>query len=133
MGGSVIQTTVDLAQSELDERIFVLGEVVTNLEMECVRWSRKGVLVVSDTSFHSPRRQRRYPNLRPTLTIRGDSIHLPIPMDVIDELDDRAAAIQNLPNCPVTLITYDTGQSSRGLAAGLKVVKLVQAPEGAEP
>ncbi|MFJ5886898.1 PIN domain-containing protein [Streptomyces californicus] len=49
-----------------------------------------------------------------------------------DEIVDRAAAAQALAGSPVTLITYDTGQSMRGRAAGLKVCKLRQDP-GEDP
>ncbi|WP_307513437.1 PIN domain-containing protein [Streptomyces sp. W4I9-2] len=41
-----------------------------------------------------------------------------------DEIIDRAVAIQPLAGRPVHLLTYDTGQSMRGRAAGLRVVKL---------
>lgn len=46
-----------------------------------------------------------------------------------DEIIDRALAVEPLAARPVTLITYDTGQATRGRAAGLKVVKLDQEPE----
>ncbi|MEU5824874.1 PIN domain-containing protein [Streptomyces sp. NPDC047803] len=49
-----------------------------------------------------------------------------------DEIVDRAAAAQALAGSPVTLVTYDTGQSMRGRAAGLKVCKLRQDP-GEDP
>jgi hypothetical protein len=41
-----------------------------------------------------------------------------------DEIIDRALAVQGLADRPVTMITYDTGQSTRARAAGLTVVKL---------
>jgi hypothetical protein len=41
-----------------------------------------------------------------------------------DEIIDRALAVQPLVDRPVTLITYDTGQSTRARKAGLQVVKL---------
>src|SRR6185437_17047943 len=43
-----------------------------------------------------------------------------------DEIIDRAVAIQPLANRDVTLITYDTGQSTRARKAGLKAVKLTK-------
>lgn len=49
-----------------------------------------------------------------------------------DEIVDRAAAAQALAGSPVTLITYDTGQSMRGRVAGLRVCKLRQDP-GEDP
>ncbi|MEU9685353.1 PIN domain-containing protein [Amycolatopsis japonica] len=46
-----------------------------------------------------------------------------------DEIVDRAAAVQPLVRRQVVLLTYDTGQSSRGRKAGLKVVKLSRVVE----
>lgn len=43
-----------------------------------------------------------------------------------DELVDRILAIQPLTGRPVTLLTYDTGQSTRARAVGLQAVKLRQ-------
>lgn len=43
-----------------------------------------------------------------------------------DEIIDRALAIEALAGGTVTLLTYDTGQSTRARSAGLKVVKLSQ-------
>ena len=41
-----------------------------------------------------------------------------------DEIIDRALAIATLADRNVTLLTYDTGQSTRARSAGLPVVKL---------
>jgi hypothetical protein len=41
-----------------------------------------------------------------------------------DEIIDRALAIATLADRNVTLLTYDTGQSTRARSAGLLVVKL---------
>lgn len=43
-----------------------------------------------------------------------------------DELVDRAVAIQALAGDQVTVLTYDTGQSTRARAAGLKAKKLAK-------
>ena len=43
-----------------------------------------------------------------------------------DEIIDRALAIEPLADRNVTLLTYDTGQSTRARSAGLQVVKLSQ-------
>lgn len=43
-----------------------------------------------------------------------------------DEIVDRAVALQTLAGEPVTLFTFDTGQSMRARAAGLTVRKLAQ-------
>lgn len=50
-----------------------------------------------------------------------------------DEIVDRAVAIQTLAGRDVTLITFDTGHSTRGRAAGLKVKKLDQPRSAEEP
>jgi hypothetical protein len=49
-----------------------------------------------------------------------------------DEIIDRALAAQVLAGRDLTVITYDTGQSMRARAAGLKAVKL-DVERGAEP
>jgi hypothetical protein len=43
-----------------------------------------------------------------------------------DEIIDRALAIEPLADRKVTLLTYDTGQSTQARSAGLQVVKLSQ-------
>jgi predicted ribonuclease YlaK len=43
-----------------------------------------------------------------------------------DEIIDRALAVQGLAGRPVTMITYDTGQTMRARAAGLDVLKMSQ-------
>jgi hypothetical protein len=57
--------------------------------------------------------------------------HVRLPIND-DELIDRTLAIQDLAGRPVTLVTYDTGQSTRARAAGLFVIKLTK-PIGDEP
>jgi len=49
-----------------------------------------------------------------------------------DEIVDRALAAQALAGIPVTLVTFDTGQSTRARHAGLRVIKLSK-PLGEEP
>jgi len=51
--------------------------------------------------------------------------HVRLPIND-DEIIDRVLAIQPLAGRDVTLLTYDTGQSTRALAAGLPVRKLTQ-------
>lgn len=41
-----------------------------------------------------------------------------------DEIVSRILAIEPLAGRPVTLVTYDTGQATRGRTAGLQVSKL---------
>jgi hypothetical protein len=55
----------------------------------------------------------------------------PLPIND-DEFIDRVLAIQALAGRRVTLLTYDTGQSTRARAAGLRARKLTQ-PEKGEP
>ena len=57
--------------------------------------------------------------------------HVRLPIND-DEIIDRALAIQPLAARKITLLTYDTGQSTRARAAGLSVVKLSK-PIGEEP
>lgn len=57
-------------------------------------------------------------------------VRLPIPDD---EIIDRAVAIQPLAARDVRLLTCDTGQHTRGRAAGLKVTKVPAKDPGSEP
>jgi hypothetical protein len=50
-----------------------------------------------------------------------------------DEIIDRAVAIQSLAAREVRLLTCDTGQHTRGRAAGLKVTKVPAKDPGPEP
>ncbi len=43
-----------------------------------------------------------------------------------DEIIDRALAVEPLADRKVTLLTYDTSQSTRARNAGLRIVKLSQ-------
>ncbi len=54
--------------------------------------------------------------------------HVRLPIND-DEIVDRAATIQPLVGRNVTLLTYDSGQATRGRRAGLKVIKLTQPQE----
>jgi hypothetical protein len=58
--------------------------------------------------------------------------HVRLPIND-DEIIDRALAIEPLAGRPVTLLTYDTGQSTRARAAGLRVHKLAQPTEDELP
>jgi len=51
--------------------------------------------------------------------------HVRLPIND-DEIIDRCLAVEPLADRKVTLLTYDTGQSTRARTAGLKVVKLSQ-------
>ena len=50
-----------------------------------------------------------------------------------DEIIDRAVSIQLLAGQPVRLLTCDTGQHTRGCAAGLEVTKVPTKDPGPEP
>lgn len=50
-----------------------------------------------------------------------------------DEIIDRAVAIKALSGCEVRLLTCDTGQHTRGRAAGLMVTKVPAKDPGPEP
>jgi predicted ribonuclease YlaK len=50
-----------------------------------------------------------------------------------DEIIDRIVAIQSLAARPLRLLTCDTGQHTRGRAAGLKVTKVATKDPGPEP
>ncbi|MET7391614.1 PIN domain-containing protein [Streptomyces sp. NPDC005529] len=57
-------------------------------------------------------------------------VRLPVPDD---EIIDRAVAIKALADRNVRLLTCDTGQNTRGCAAGLKVTKVAAKDLGPEP
>jgi hypothetical protein len=61
---------------------------------------------------------------------RPGHVRLPI---ADDEIIDRTVAIQALAGRPVRLLTCDTGQHTRGCAAGLEVTKVATKDPGPEP
>ncbi|MFF3256422.1 PIN domain-containing protein [Actinacidiphila glaucinigra] len=74
-------------------------------------------------------------------TVRGEASleivldppgHVRLPI-ADDEIIDRAVAIQALAGREVRLLTCDTGQHTRGRAAGLKVTKVPAKDAGPEP
>jgi predicted ribonuclease YlaK len=54
--------------------------------------------------------------------------HVRLPIND-DELVDRTVAFQALAAQKITMLTYDTGQSTRARAAGPRAVKIAQPPE----
>jgi hypothetical protein len=50
-----------------------------------------------------------------------------------DEIIDQAHAVNCLSDRPITILTYDTGQSTRARARGLNCRKLPDPPNGEEP
>jgi hypothetical protein len=100
-----------------------------------VRWRARHTLQIIDDVFShgvEPAALRKDDPSAPILELFFDQpghVRLPI---VDDEIIDRAAALQPLAVRPITLITFDTGQSTRARAAGLRVRKLRE-PIGDEP
>ncbi|MFJ2477202.1 PIN domain-containing protein [Streptomyces sp. NPDC087659] len=87
-----------------------------------------GVLRHADTSGE-PATWRGEVNVEIVLDQPGH-VRLPI---ADDEIIDRAVAIQALAAREVRLLTCDTGQHTRGRAAGLKVTKVPAKDPGTEP
>lgn len=87
-----------------------------------------GILRRADLSGE-PARWRGQVSLEIVLDQPGH-VRLPI---TDDEIIDRAVAIQALAGCEVRLLTCDTGQHTRGRAAGLKVTKVPAKDPGPEP
>jgi hypothetical protein len=113
-----------------------------------VRWRAGYTLAVLENRFLDPKqrawlRQRELPKPgeagdgqhEVTLEILFDPTgHTRLPI-TDDEIIDRAVSLEPLAGRPITLVTYDTGQSMRGRAAGLKVMKLTKPldePDGAK-
>jgi hypothetical protein len=110
-----------------------------------VRWRARYTLAVVDRVLQDPFRGRvreedfsvlqsgGIPRGEITIELVFDPAgHVRLPIND-DEIIDRALAIQTLAMRPVTLLTYDTGQSTRARAAGLREVKIPQPAEGPEP
>jgi len=76
-----------LLNMEIEERIRALEETVTELKDEVRRWSRAGVFVMPDTSayINYPKKLENW-DLRTDLQMT-ESIHLLVPIIVVDELD----------------------------------------------
>jgi hypothetical protein len=104
------------------------------------RWRARYSLAVLDRVLQDPRkpgtlRPLQFPQSRGSLTVElvfdaPGHVRLPEPDD---EIVDQAAMIESLAGPNVTLLTYDTGQSTRARAAGLTCHKLSDPPEGDEP
>lgn len=104
------------------------------------RWRALYTLAVLDRLFTDPTDQtwirkqdaEGVPRDEPTIELVFDPPgHLRLPISD-DEIVDRAVAIMPLAAREVAFVTYDTGQSMRARAAGLRVVKLTR-PIGEEP
>lgn len=110
-----------------------------------VRWRAGHTLAVLDRLFRDGQDVARFhqadPEIQRNSGVRCGEVkvevlhdpcgHVRLPIND-DEIVDRAAAIQALVGRDITLLTYDTGQASRGRRAGLKLKKLDK-PLGDEP
>jgi len=98
-----------------------------------VRWRATHTLGVIDSLF--PRTDRAAPlRARDTRAFQGPIVmelifdppgHIRLPIED-DEIVDRALSVGALAESPVTLVTFDTGQSLRARSAGLPVRKLTK-------
>lgn len=140
----------DLKERDVPLRIVLPIVVVDELDglkrsgNRHVRWRAGYTLSVLDrllTNGEGPARLREadFSGIDSGLIPRGEVLievlldppnHLRLPIND-DEIIDRAAAVQTLAGRPVTVITYDTGQSMRARAADLVALKLQRALEEA--
>lgn len=77
-----------LLSLELAQRVDVFRETINTLEAQFQRWSRPGVFTVADTSVYieSPDKLEEL-NFHELLDVRGDPIHVLVPIVIVDELD----------------------------------------------
>lgn len=113
--------------------IIVIDELdgLKRMKDEHVRWRAGHTLGVLDEIIRDPRQPGQ---LRPGITMEilfDPPGHIRLPIDD-DEIVDRARAAQAVAGADVTLLTFDTGQSSRARYAGIRAVKLPM-PLGDEP
>jgi hypothetical protein len=112
---------------------------------EDIRWRAGYTLAVFDRVCAGSTGRGQLRAGEPVTPAPGEKGHSPIDIEIVfdppghvrlpindDEIVDRALAVQALAGRDVTLLTYDTGQSSRGRFAGLQAVKLSK-PLGEEP
>jgi hypothetical protein len=137
-----------------DEAIHLLVPIVVVDELDglknrgpspWVKWRAGSTLAYFDKIFQDGRgparlRARDFPALDSGATPRGEVTaeivfdpprHVRLPI-VDDEIIDRILATEPLADRRVTLVTYDTNQSTRARAAGL-IVKKIPQPVGPEP
>jgi rRNA-processing protein FCF1 len=77
-----------LVDTEITERVTSFGEAYATLDKQIQRWSRPGMFVVADTSFYIEHPDKiEEADLASALGVRGDAIHLLVPIIVVDELD----------------------------------------------
>lgn len=77
-----------LLSTELDERAAAFDQACTALDREIQRWSRFAQLVVFDTSVYITHPEKLEElDFGSLLDVRGDDIHILVPIVVVDELD----------------------------------------------
>jgi hypothetical protein len=107
-----------------------------------LRWRARHTLAVLDRLLRNPTEaaELRPPDYTPlgsgglprgqvTIEVLVDARgHVRLPIND-DEIVDQAVSVQVLAGCPVTLLTFDTGQSMRARAAGIRCIKIEQPAE----
>jgi hypothetical protein len=77
-----------LVQLELDERVKDFDAAIKTLASERDRWAKAGVLVVPDSSFYICHPDKlEAVDFAPLLKLWEESVHVLIPMVIVDELD----------------------------------------------
>jgi hypothetical protein len=89
LAGDVVGPVGDLVDTELDDRQAALSEAIDALRRQIQRWSPLGRFVVLDTNIYIEHPDKLEAiDLAQVLSIRGDAIHVLVPMIVVDELDN---------------------------------------------
>jgi hypothetical protein len=137
-----------------DQRIHLLVPILVVDELDSLKQAKEGNVrgrarrtlaiidrVLSDPTAWGVLRREDFSPLQVGGIPRGEMTvelvldppgHVRLPIND-DELVDRTVAFQALAGQKITMITYDTGRSTRARAAGLRAVKIAQPPEGDEP
>lgn len=78
----------DLLSTELQERVAIFDEAVKALGQQIERWSRPGVFIGMDTGVYinHPEKLENI-DFAKLIDVRGDDIHILVPMLVVEELD----------------------------------------------
>ncbi|MEU5335569.1 PIN domain-containing protein [Streptomyces asoensis] len=78
----------DLITLELEERVADFDKALKDLEKTAARWGNVGVLVVADSSVYIQHATKLLEwDFQELCTVREESVHLLVPMVVVDELD----------------------------------------------
>jgi len=77
-----------LVSLELTQRVDAFEDAIKILGAQVKRWSRPGTFVVADTSVYIEHEDKLEAlDFAPLLKIRGDPVHVLVPIVVVDELD----------------------------------------------